>query len=73
MAATVFALSAGRGYGPHRLSDPALVSALAAIALRELSPWSGEAAAARADALARVRPLRDLVLAVAGDPVTRGV
>ena len=43
------------------------MTALASAALRDLNPWTGEAAANRIRAVALVQPLRDLVTAVVTD------
>jgi hypothetical protein len=66
-AAAMFVLADRLGLNAERLAEPATVTALASAALRDLNPWTGEAAANRVRALALVQPLRDLVTAVVTD------
>jgi hypothetical protein len=66
-AAAMFVLADRLGFDAERLAEPATATALASTALRDLNPWSGEAAACRSSALARVQPLRGLVSAVVTD------
>ncbi len=67
-AAAMFVLAGRLGLRAGRLAEPATATALASTALRDLNPWTGEAAADRARAIALVQPLRDLVTAVVTDP-----
>jgi hypothetical protein len=66
-AAAMFVLADRLGLNAERLAEPATASALASTALRDLNPWTVEAAANRVRALALVQPLRDLVTAVVTD------
>jgi hypothetical protein len=66
-AAAMFVLADRLGLNAERLAEPATASALASTALRDLNPWTGQAAASRVRALALVQPLRDLVTAVVTD------
>ena len=66
-AAAMFVLADRLGLSAERLAAPATATALASTALRDLNPWTGQAAANRARALALVRPLRDLVTGVVTD------
>jgi hypothetical protein len=66
-AAAMFVLADRLGLNAARLAEPATATALAGTALRELNPWTGQAAANRVRALALVQPLRDLVTAVVTD------
>jgi hypothetical protein len=66
-AAAMFVLADRLGLSAERLAQPATAVAMASIALRDLNPWTGQAAANRARALALVRPLRELVTAVVTD------
>jgi hypothetical protein len=66
-AAAMFVLADRLGLNAERLAEPATASALASTALRELNPWTGQAATNRVRALALVQPLRDLVTAVVTD------
>ena len=66
-AAAMFVLADRLGLSAERLAAPATATALASTALRDLNPWTGQAATNRARALALVQPLRDLVTAVVTD------
>ena len=66
-AAAMFVLADRLGFSAGSLAEPAAVTAPASTALRDLNPWTGEAAANRIRAVALVRPLRDLVSAVVTD------
>ncbi|HEY5987198.1 MAG TPA: hypothetical protein VIV12_12615, partial [Streptosporangiaceae bacterium] len=63
-AAAMFVLADRLGL---RLAEPATATALASTALQDLNPWTGQAAANRARALALAQSLRDLVTAVVTD------
>src|SRR5512132_215352 len=56
-AAAMFVLADRLGLSDERLAAPATATALASTALRDLNPWTGQAAANRARALALVQPL----------------
>jgi hypothetical protein len=51
-AAAMFVLADRLGLSAERLAAPATATALASTALRDLNPWTGQAAANRARALA---------------------
>ena len=63
-AAAMFVLADRLGLSGRSLAEPSTVTTLATTALRDLNPWTGEAAANRIRAVALVRPLRGLVSAV---------
>jgi len=69
-AAAMFVLAHRAGYDASALADPATISALAASAIGQLTPWNGAepASEVRARVLRLVGPLRPLVTAVVTDP-----
>ena len=67
-AAAFFVLADHHGLDADALTDPATASVLAASALSDLDPWTGQQPQVRARALELVRPLRPLVAEVLADP-----
>ena len=68
VAAAFFVLADRNGLDADDLADPATASVLAATALSDVDPWTGQQPLVRARALELVRPLRPLVAEVLADP-----
>lgn len=70
LAAAVLVLAERAGLDADDLADPTTISALAATAMPDLTPWNGgePAAGVRQRAVALARPLRDLAASVLADP-----
>ncbi|WP_369054614.1 hypothetical protein [Kineococcus terrestris] len=67
LAAAFFVVAGFDGLDADDLADPATASTVAATAVGELEPWTGEAARVRARAVEAVQDLRPLVRRVLGD------
>ncbi len=67
LAAAFFVVADHDGLGADDLADPATACTLAATAVGELDPWSGDAPRVRARAVEAVRDLRPLVRRVLAD------
>jgi len=67
-AAAMFVLADHNGLDADRLAEPTTAATVAGTALNDLNPWTGDAAAQRAEVLDAVGSLRTLVAAVVTDP-----
>jgi hypothetical protein len=67
LAAAFFVLADRDDLGPEHLADPSTASTLAATAVSELDPWTGDAEALRIAAVDAVTSLRPLVHQVLAD------